>query len=287
MRRRVSASSGKRCVAVALSWLVFAYPVMAEQVMLPAGTVVYAEIQERVTSKKGDTFEGDLVEAVVWRDVVINRQVVIGAGTPMAVKVSRVKKAKMAGIKGVIELRAFSTNSSDDTFVPLIGGYDKSGRSKMALAITLGALFIIPIIIKGKQAILEVGTVFDAQVQANTELEIAAPAARRVIKMGSGMSIEVEILYDEIPEEGTIKVLPLRLELCGEALGAASVVTVNDVEIEPIEITLTATVQEEDCSRALGEIDLKEIGKHFTRGINRFEVGFGSQTTEVLLEIEL
>jgi len=276
----------RRGVALVLSWLVFAYPVMADQLVLPAGTVVYAEIQERVTSKKGDTFEGDLVQAIVWRDVTVKRQVVIEAGTPMAVKVSLVKKAKMAGIKGQIELRAFSTTSIEDEFIPLVGGYDKSGRSKMALAITLGALFIIPIIIKGKQAVLEEGTVFDAQVQANTDLEIGS-VKRRAIRLGGGTSLAVEILYDEIPEEGTIKVLPLRIESCGEASSVAIVVTVNEKEIKPINVELGETTTEDDCTTVLGEINLKQIGEHFTRGINRFEVKYGDQVTEVLLEIEL
>ena len=44
----------------------------------------------------------------------------------------------------------------------------------------------------------------------------------------------MEILYDEIPEEGTIKVLPLHLESCGQASSAATVVSVNDKKIEVI-----------------------------------------------------
>ncbi len=254
--------------------------------MLPAGTVVYAELQEQVTSRKKDTFEGDLVQAIVWRDVTVDRTVVIEAGTPMVVRVERVKKAKIAGIKGEIELRAFSTTAVDDSHVPLVGGYDKSGRAKMALAITLGALFIFPIFIKGKQAVLEPGTIFDAQVQANTELDIEAEP-RRVITLGSGDSLTAEILYDEIPEEGKIKTLPMQLELCGDSAESASVVSVNDREITPIPIAVSTLTREGDCVRARGEVDLEQLGEHFTRGINRFDVKFGERIAEVIMEIEL
>jgi len=259
---------------------------MADQIVLPAGTVVYVETQERVSSKKGDTFEGDLIEAIVWRDVRANRNVVIEAGTPVVVKVSKLKRAKMAGVKGQIELRAFSATSKDGTLVPLIGGYDKSGRGRMGLSITLGVLFIVPILIKGKQAVLEPGTVFDAQIQANTELQIAS-TPRRVIHIGGGPNLTVEVLYDEIPEEGNVKVLPLRLELCGEKGDIASIVAVNEKEIEAIPVHLAQTKREGNCLSALGNVDLKQIGEHFTRGINRFNVKFGDQVTEVILEIEL
>jgi len=286
-RNELMGAAGKRLLVFVLASLLTAHPVFADRVTLPAGAVVYGKILERVTSRKGDTFEGDLVQAVVWRDVIVNRKVIVKAGTPMAVKVSMVKRAKMAGIKGQIELRAFSTTAMDDTHVPLVGGYDKSGRSKMALSITLGALFIIPIVIKGKQAILESGTVFDAQVQANTELEIESETPRRTIRLGGGESLSVEILYDEIPDEGKIKVLPMELELCGEVASSAAVVAVNEHEIPAIPISLSGGEQDDDCAVFRGEVDLKSLGEHFTRGVNRFEVKLGSEVVEVVLEIEL
>ena len=113
-----SVSVMKSGLIFCLTWLTIALPVMADSITLPAGAVIYGEIQERITSRKHDTFEGDMVEAIVWRDVTVDGQVVIKAGTPMAVRVSRVKRAKMAGIKGQLELRAFSTTALDNTHIP-------------------------------------------------------------------------------------------------------------------------------------------------------------------------
>ena len=254
---------------------------------IPAGTVVYGEIQEQVTSRKGDTFEGDLVQAIIWRDVIVARKVVIKAGTPMVVKVSLVKRAKMAGIKGKLELRAFSATALDSTHIPLVGGYDKSGRGKMALAITLGALFIIPIIIKGKQAVLEPGTVFDSQVQANTEIEIEATTGTRRISLSRGPTLSVEVLYDEIPEKGELKELPLSLVLCGSPGEDAQVVGVNESEIEPFDVAIPSVVIDGDCQTGTGSVNLKALGEHFTRGINRFVVRWGGVDAEVVMDIEL
>lgn len=277
----------KRLFTLVLSLGVLAQPTFADWLTLPAGTVVYGEIQERVTSRKKETSEGDLVQAIVWRDVQIRGEVMIEAGTPIVVRVSRVKKANFAGVKGKLELRAFSTTSVDGTHVPLVGGYDKSGRGKKALAISLAAIVFVPLIfIKGKQAILEPGTVFDAQIQGNTDVELAT-APREVIQLGGGESLEVEILYDEIPEEGKLKALPLRLVLCGDSGDSATVVAVNEKAISPITIELSGLAVEGDCTTARGEVSLEELGKNFALGINRFDVKFGSRLTEVIMEVEL
>lgn len=278
----------KRCLALVLCPLLLGQPALAEWVSLPAGTVVYGELQQQVTSRKKDWAEGDLVQAIVWRDVSVKGDVVIEAGTPMVLKVSKIKKSNFAGVKGKLELRAFSTTAVEGTEVPLVGGYDKSGKGRKALAISLAAIIFVPLIfIKGKHAVLEAGTIFDAQVQGNTDLEMEAEAPRRTISLQGSEGLEVEVLYDEVPDDEKLKLLPLRLELCGDSAETASVVSVNDQEIEPIEIALSEIVVEDECASARGQVSLEELGKHFRRGINRFDVKFGSRLAEVILEVEL
>ena len=260
----------------------------AKRATLPAGTVIYGETQERVTSRKKETSEGDFVQAIVWRDVVIGSQVVVKAGTPMVLRVEAVKKAKLAGIKGKLELRAFSTTAVDGTQIPLVGGYDKSGKGRMGLSIALAALVFVPLIfIRGKQAVLEPGTVFDAQIQGNTELaleEVSAP--RRISLIGSDLSIEV--LYDEVPEGKKPRYLPIRLTLCADDRPAsARVLTVNDEGIDAIEVTLEGSAEVDGCVSTKGRIELDPLAKHFRKGINRFEVVFGAETAEVILDVEV
>lgn len=277
----------RRLLTLALTLSLLGQPAFADWVTLPAGTVVYGETQERVTSRKKETSEGDLVQAIVWRDVQVRGNVVIEAGTPIVLKVSKVKKSNFAGVKGKLELRAFSTTSVDGTHVPLVGGYDKSGKGKKALAISLAAIVFVPLIfIKGKQAVLEPGTVFDAQIQGNTDMELET-TPRRTIQLGGGESLEVEILYDEIPEEGKLKALPMSLVLCGHSGDSATIAAVNDKKIPPIAIELSSRAVEDDCTSVRGEVSVEELGKHFTAGINRFDVKFGSLLAEVIMEVEL
>src|SRR6185436_11686262 len=141
----------------------------ARDIAVPAGTTFYGETEERVTSrvKKEGTEVGDVVKAHVWRDVTVDGQVVIKAGTPMLVRVSGVKKAKLAGIKGQLELEAVSTKAVDGDDVLLDGGYDKSGHGRKALSISLAAAVAWPLIfIHGKAAVLDPGTVFDCTVES-------------------------------------------------------------------------------------------------------------------------
>lgn len=78
----------------------------------------------------------------------------------------------------------------EGTNVPLVGGYDKWGKGRKPLANSLAATFLVTVIlIKGKQAVLEPGTVFDAQVQGNTDLELEAQPRLRRISLGGGETL--------------------------------------------------------------------------------------------------
>ena len=276
---------------VTLSML-FMLPVagVADTLTIPFGTIVFGEIGERVTSRKKETSEGDLVRTHVWRDVTVEGRVVIPAGTPMMVRVSKVKKAKVAGIKGHLELEALSITLADGTLVPLHGGYDRSGRGRKALSITLAVVVFAPLIfIKGKQAILESGTVFDAEVRAPTDVAVEGSSGSRVVRidLASGAELEIAVLYDQMDSEAKAKLLPMILKMCEGQVETANVVTVNDQQISPIPVQLGSRAIVEGCMEVQCDLDLKTVGKHFSRGINRFEIEVEGVRAEVVLEVEL
>ncbi len=276
-----------RFLVLILAFLLPTTGVSGTALTLPAGTSVYGELDERVTSKKKETAVGDIVRARVWRDVVVEGRVVIRAGSPLVARVSFVKPAKIAGRKGEVFIEAVSARAVDDSEVLLDGGYDKSGKGYKAVAWSLFALVAWPLVfIKGKQAILDPGTVFDASVQADSPVksEAGAPFA---LKLGSDEpDFEAEILYDEIEDEKQ-KTLPMLLKGCGAVPGAASVVSVNEQDIPAIPITLAAPAGSDDCFEIRATLDVQKLAKHFKRGINRFVIEAGDLSTEVLLEIEL
>ena len=62
---------------------------------------------------------------------------------------------------------------------------------------------------------------------------------------------------------------------------------VNEKTIPTIAITLGERTQLDECEEVQATLDLKELAKTFTKGINRFEIDGGEVKTEVILEIGL
>lgn len=273
------------CAAL-VSWLPVA--AIADTVTVPFGTTVFCELDEQVTSKKKETSEGDLVRAHVWKDVWVDGRLVIEAGTPVYTRVSEVKKAKFAGIKGKLELESLNVQAVDGRDVPLDGGYDKSGRGRMGLSIALAAVVAWPLVfIKGKQAILEPGTIFDAMVRGPVDITVPDQSADSgsLPVLTVQPDLEIVVLYDEMDPDAKIKDLPLELRMdAGEPIASASIVSVNGAEIEPMPLVIGESPAPgiHRCT-----VDFKMLSKHFTRGMNRFEIEAGGYRAEVLLEIEL
>ena len=253
-----------------------------ETVSIPFGTTVFIELEQRVTSKKKETAEGDVVRAHVWRDVRVGGNMVIEAGTPVFTRVSEVKKAKIAGRKGRVHLESLNVVAVDGSDLPLDGGYDRSGRGRMGLSIALAAVVALPLIfIRGKQAVLEPGTIFDALVRGGMEVEVPREASARP-KLTVAQELVVTVLYDDMNPDEKIKFLPLKLVANEFEITEAAVVAVNGEEIEAIPIA----IQGDATTTVLGMVDFKQLSKHFSKGMNRLGIEAGGERTEVLLEIE-
>ena len=144
----------------------------ATSVALLNETRVYVETKQELIGKGDQVKEGQFVDAVVWRDVVVNGHVLVAAGSPVIAKVEELKKRQIAGVKGQMTIGAYETTSVDGQTIQLSGGYHKDGKSRMALSITLGVLFILPIFIPGKAAELPTGTIFDAYIDNDWSVDI-------------------------------------------------------------------------------------------------------------------
>ena len=257
--------------------------VLGEAVTVPFGTAVYCELDERVTSKKKEWSEGELVRAHIWKDVRVGAHVVIEAGTPVMVQVSKLQKARIAGRKGRLELSALNVVGVDGVDIPLDGGYDKSGKGKVGLTATLAALVFVPLIfMKGKQAILEPGTIFDAMVRNPTDIEVDTAVNRPVLQMPP--ALKVTVLYDEIDMDAQTILLPMSIR-ADQPFERVEIVAINDQPLQPaLQLDLVGTPLE-------GAVKVttpwKPFAKMMTRGMNRLSVRVGEETVEVLLEIEL
>ena len=115
-------------------------------VLVPIGTKIYCQLDQLVESKKKLYQVGDKVRVTVWRDVVIGGQVVIRRGTPVNTHISLLQKAKIAGRKGKLELSADEVRLGNGEEIPLVGGYGKQGKGRIALSVALFALVAWPLI---------------------------------------------------------------------------------------------------------------------------------------------
>lgn len=269
-----------RAAVVALLFFTLPAFAVAETVRIPAGTTVYCVLDESLsTKKKSSNFVrlGDRVRAKVAEDVVIDGRVVIEAGTVVWSEVSKARRAKVAGIRGRLEVEANTVAAVDDTSIRLAGGYDRSGRGRFVTAAVLAKVIAWPfILIKGKQAHLSRGVIFDAQTAAPAEVDVVAPRDLPVLRADIP-GFEVSIPYDSIDPEVRLASLPLQFYGLEAETDEAHVTAVNGQTIRRIEIHLVD---------GMGEVDFQELAEHFRLGMNRFTVTAEGQSVDVLLEFE-
>ncbi len=292
-------STFRQSLVAVLSAGLIHYPMVgnAESVnrILPEGARVYLELNELVSGKRGEAEVGQKVQCSVWRDVIHENVVFVKAGTPALCKVETIRHANIAGVKGKMSIGALETTAVDGQLVQLDGGYNKEGKSRMALSISLGVIVFLPLIfITGKAAELPDGTVFDSFTGPSSSIavEAADPESRVVNLKGLSTGFTAEIDYDYLTAQEKPKAFRLTLATDGELPKAFSVDTVNGKLIEsPVPVTIVSADSKPDGSTAVAEIDIKALSKHFQQGINRFHVAYqegGERTaTEVILNIQI
>lgn len=252
----------------------------AETVRIPAGTTVYCTLDESLSTKKRSSQyvqQGDRVRAKVAEDVVVDGRVVIEAGTVVWSEVRRARRAKVAGIRGRLDVEANTVTAVDNQTIPLRGGYDRSGKGRFAITAALTAAVAWPFIfIKGKQARLPRGVIFDAQTAAPVAIEVGARPELPVLRTDTP-GFEVSIPYDKIAPDVGLATLPLQFEGLATGTEEAHVTAVNGEKIRRIEFSIVD---------GTGEVDFQELSEHFRQGMNRFTVAAEGQTVDVLLEFE-
>jgi len=262
--------------------------------VLPAGTRFYLVTDQEVSSKRGQADTGMPVMCRVWRDVEVVGTVIIKGGTPANCRVDSVKRSNMGGIEGKVSIGAIETRSVDGQTVMLQGGYNKEGSGRKAAVWTAGILLLWPILfVPGGAAVLPPGTVFDVSTVNNLSMSIEGGAPRRINMAALTASTSGEILIDEFLAQKKPENLKMKLSVPGEKidLGAFKIDAVNGKEIEAIPVNVVDSTVTEGDVVAIGEVKIKALGKHFQKGINRFDVSYfgnGSrEPVELILDIQM
>lgn len=270
-------------------------PAMVQTKILPEGTRVYLKLDQLVSGKRGEAEAGDIVGCSVWRDVDLQGVVLVKAGTKAICKVESVKHANIAGIKGKLVLAAMDTTAIDGQKLQLTGGYNKDGKSRMALSISLAAIVFVPLIfITGSAAELPEGTVIDAYTGPDLPvvLQNGNNQPQAISLSGLASVFSAEVVLDEFmvanakPELFKIQILK------PGALPAKFVIdNVNGKPVEPMTLVITESKTINGNTQTVATISIKTLSKTFQKGINRFEISYMENgqrlSTEVILNIQM
>jgi len=259
---------------------------------LSANTRVYVETTQGLIGKRGKAQEGQSVGAKIWKDVVVNGHVLIAAGAPVIAKVDAVKHRNIAGVKGTMTVGAYETESVDGQAIQLSGGYNKDGKSRMALSITLGVLFILPIFIPGKAAELPAGTIFDANVDTDRQIDVGASAGTQKIDLSyMDSDISAELLYEKFEGQEKPKYFEFQISVPQDTSTAFVIDRINSEAIIPLRLKTISENIEDDELVVNAQIKIKKLLKKFAKGINTIEIAnIDSEeriATKLIIDIEI
>jgi hypothetical protein len=270
-------------------------PAMAQTKILPEGTRVYLKLDQLVSGKRGKAEAGDIVGCSVWRDVDLQGVVLVKAGTKAICKVESVKHANIAGIKGKLVLAAMDTTAIDGQKLQLTGGYNKDGKSRMALSISLAAIVFVPLIfITGSAAELPEGTVIDAYT--GPDLPVVLPNGNnqpQAISLSGLVSVfSAEVLLDEfMVANAKPELFKIQIQKSGVLPPKLVIDNVNGKPVEPMALVITESKAINGNAEAIATISIKTLSKTFQKGINRFEISYMENgqrfSTEVILNIQM
>ena len=276
-----------RTIALLFGTILLTAPAISlgEDVRIPRGTPIFGELAERITSNPRQFKEGRLVQGHVWKDVVVDGHTLIAAGTPMDLRISRIDSSGVGGRGGKIEIMAISVLAADGTEVTLSGGYDQAGNDRYGLTRALSFLLWPAGFLPGRRAVLDVGTVFDAAIPADTTISLP-DGALPTLALEDLDDLSVEVVYAEINQrEGA---LPLELTLCNqEFVRRANITKVNDKSVRPILVSIITSRRGNPCHEFRGRVNLEDLTKHFSPGINRFSVTMSDVEVDVVLNVEM
>jgi hypothetical protein len=257
----------------------------AEELIIPQGTVVFGELDERITSNPKKFRVGYPVDGHVWKDVVVDGHTIIPAGTPIELRISRLTGSSVGGGSGALQIMAISVKAVDGTAISLDGGYDQAANDISGLTRALTSLIWPTMFLPGRNAELDVGTVFDAAIPANTRIQLPE-GALPTLKLTARPDLVVDVVYDDIDaKEGT---LPLAMTLCNkEYTREAHITSVNDEEVRPILVTIIIGKRGDRCHEFTGRVNLESLQEHFKAGINRFTVSMSGAAASTVLNVEM
>jgi hypothetical protein len=192
MLPRISPRESLRDFLMLMSATLFCAQGMADPVKLPAGMGVELELQHHVNSSYIPA--GAPIYFRVAKDVVINGQVLIRAGTLVTGKMDEAQDRGMVGKSGSMKLGVHTVTAVDGTEIPIDADLSKQGRSR-AGATVAWILFWGPagLVTHGVNPYLERGTSITGSVISEMSVDPSKSAAQTDAAAGAPAAAVIPI----------------------------------------------------------------------------------------------
>lgn len=146
-------------------------------ILISSGTRIPLVMSETISSdKKGGrkVNTGEVISLTVQADVTdIDGNVLVKQGTLVSGTITNAEKRKAAGTKGKLSFSVDFVQAVDGQSIPVSLKYDYAGKSKTAVAVGTAVVVAAPLLlIKGKPAVIEAGTVFNALVVGDKKIKV-------------------------------------------------------------------------------------------------------------------
>jgi hypothetical protein len=144
-------------------------PVCAEIVKVPAGTAIMLKTTSEVTSSSS---VGDIVSMVVVQDLVVNGKTVAKAGAGAIGEVTALAKNGFFGVPSEITVTVKRVTMIDSNMISVNTSKTVKGNDRMACSVIGAILCLFPALIRGGDAKIAAGAMFDAIMTAPGEVTI-------------------------------------------------------------------------------------------------------------------
>lgn len=164
----------------------------ADHAYIPADTIFQVELTQEISSKTMK--KGNPVPLVLRENVIINDVIVVPAGTKVEGVVINARRNGMFGRSGKLEFSINSVKSLNGVQIPLQyltekkAGHDGGAVAVAAVVSLVGGLFM-----KGKNVSFPAGSVFDARVTADTDLNVTLDELADVMNPNKPHGVSITI----------------------------------------------------------------------------------------------
>jgi hypothetical protein len=270
-----------------LTWLVVG-PARADDtgMLLPAGTPVFLQLQEAALSTFGNTDwapskEGDVLEAVVWRDVVVDRFILVHAGAGARVRVAEIVEESQWGGKGEITISPVAAVAADGQVVDLTGDFRYSGEDAHAREFVIG-MFSYGMGGSSKDAArLDPGNIISSRISADVRVAVTRNGAQADEVPPDALL--ARLMLESLERGKKIRRLPIELSRCEERVIDPEIVAFNGEEIRPLPLKTKRAVTRDGCSVVETELEFRRIADRFETGVNWLEIESGGQRAEIIV----